>query len=255
MVKPTELLTRAQREDALRAFTELTTLDRTDVAAHNGKGDCLRVLEDDTGAFDCYIATLDIDESNLHALHGCAVVRKSQTRLQDSIHYLERALRVDAGFTDARLLLATVHTDLGTRLRSDGQDEAGLASYVKAVEVDPTYAPAHYNLGVVYGESPAHYNKALDSYQRAVQYRLPEGYCEAHCNMGVIQKNLGMLEEAVASYERSLAANRNFAMARGNLAVALTDLGTAVKVNKGDHKGARKLYVNKASLASLFALN
>ena len=52
MVKPTELLTRAQREDALRAFTELTTLDRTDVAAHNGKGDCLRVLEDDPGAFD-----------------------------------------------------------------------------------------------------------------------------------------------------------------------------------------------------------
>ena len=48
-IKPTELLTKAQCEAALRAFTELAALDMSDVAAHNGRGDCLRMMEDVAG--------------------------------------------------------------------------------------------------------------------------------------------------------------------------------------------------------------
>ena len=239
-IKPTELLTMAQCEDALRAFKELLGLDKMDVDSHNGMGDCLRMLGQDAAAFDSYIAALAVDPRNLHALHGCAVVLKCRTRLQDSIGYLEKALEVDPTYSEARLLLATVYTDLGTCLRSIGKEERGTSCYTKAVEVDPKYAPAHYNLGVVYGEA-GDAEQALRCYQAAVQHE-PRGYCEAHCNIGVIQKNLGLLEEAVASYERSLAANPNFALTRGNMAVALTALGTAVKLGRSDIKAGIKLY-------------
>lgn len=180
--KPAELLTHAQCEDALRTFTELTKLDSRDVAAHNGRGDCLRILDDSAGAFWSYIAALNIDANNAQALYGCGLVLKSQERLQDAITYLSKAVAADPNFADARRLLATTYTDFGTCLKSVGQTEQGTLCYGKATDVDPTYAAAHYNLGVVHGEC-GDGAAAMRCYELALQHQ-PGGYCEAYCNIG-----------------------------------------------------------------------
>ena len=86
-LRPAELLTRAQCEDALRTFTELATLDGKDVAAHLGRGDCFRMMDDPAAAFDCYTHVLAIDPANTHALYGCGLVLKFQERLQDAVRH------------------------------------------------------------------------------------------------------------------------------------------------------------------------
>ncbi|GJP81563.1 hypothetical protein CLOP_g11699, partial [Closterium sp. NIES-67] len=106
----------------------------------------------------------------------------------------------------------------------------GIAKYYEAIAADQRYAPAYYNLGVVYSEM-GQYEAALQFYDKAVALR--PLYAEAHCNMGVIYKNCGDLHSAIACYERCLAVAPNFTIARNNMAIALTDLGTKVKL-EGD---------------------
>lgn len=237
-INSAQFVSRAQCDDALRVFTELTELDGADVLAHTGRGDCLRILENATGAFDCYMAALEIDPQDRGALYGCAMVLKGQQRMRDAIAYLERALKAEPTFDEARVLLATVYTDLGTCLKVGGRTDEGMLCYTKATEVDGSYAAAFYNLGVVCGER-GEAQQALLYYAKAVE--LQPTYPEAHCNIGVIHKGLGQLPEAVAAYEAALASSPNFELAKNNLAVALTDLGTAAKA-AGDQKAALRHY-------------
>jgi len=248
-INSSQFVSKAQCDDALRVFTELSELDTADVLAHTGRGDCLRMLEDALGAFDCYMAALQIDPHHARALYGCAMVLKGQERMHDAIDYLERALKAEPEFAEARLLLATVYTDLGTCLKVGGRTDQGVLCYSKATEVEGTYAAAFYNLGVIAGER-GDAEQALQFYARAVQ--LQPAYPEAHCNIGVIRKGLGQLSEAVASYEAALASSPNFVLAKNNLAVALTDLGTAAK-NAGDAKAALQHYKRALSYNSAHA--
>ena len=57
--------------------------------------------------------------------------------------------------------------------------------YHRAMAVCPSYAPAHYNLGVAAAER-GDTEAALEHYGEAV--RLEPRYAEAHCNMGVLYK-------------------------------------------------------------------
>jgi protein O-GlcNAc transferase len=129
-------------------------------------------------------------------------------------------------------------TDLGTQLKFLGHIEQGMAKYFQAIKVNPKYAPAYYNIGVIYSEA-GHYEEALAYYQKAIEWnRL---YVEAYCNIGVIYKNTGRLEEAVVYYDKALALNPNFTIARNNMAISLTDLGTKLKT-EGDVKKGVALY-------------
>ena len=254
-INSAQFVSKAQCNDALRVFTELSELDEADVLAHTGRGDCLRMLEDETGAFDCYMAALEIDPQDARALYGCAMVLKGQQRMHDAIDYLERALKAEPTFDEARVLLATVYTDLGTCLKVGGRTDEGMLCYTKATAVDGSYAAAFYNLGVVCGER-GEAQQALLYYAKAVE--LQPTYPEAHCNIGVIHKGLGQLSDAVAAYEAALAASPNFVLAKNNLAVALTDLGTAAKT-AGDQKAAvrhykRALFFNSAHADAYYNL-
>lgn len=48
----------------------------------------------------------------------------------------------------ARENMAVVLTDLGTRLKMAGSLDDALDKYARAIELQPSYAPAHFNSGV-----------------------------------------------------------------------------------------------------------
>eukprot|EP00026_Physarum_polycephalum_P002321 Phypoly_transcript_02327.p1 GENE.Phypoly_transcript_02327~~Phypoly_transcript_02327.p1 ORF type:complete len:634 (+),score=66.57 Phypoly_transcript_02327:179-2080(+) len=134
-------------------------------------------------------------------------------------------------------------TDLGTQLKFMGLIEAGMAKYMQALQINPNYAPAYYNMGVIFSEAN-HFDDALQYYRKAIEAN--PMYVEAYCNMGVIYKNTGLLEEAVSYYEKALALNPNFTIARTNMAIALTDLGTKMKAEGNIKLGIQ--YYKKALL-------
>ncbi|CAM6119316.1 unnamed protein product [Calypogeia fissa] len=154
-----------------------------------------------------------------------------------------KALLTDPSYKAASENLAVVLTDLGTSLKLAGNIQEGLQKYYEALKADSRYAPAYYNLGVVYSEM-MQYDMALKCYENAAQHR--PMYAEAYCNMGVIYKHRGDLDSAIACYERCLAVSPNFEIAKNNMAIALTDLGTKVKLEGDIHQGVA--YYKKALL-------
>ena len=103
-----------------------------------------------------------------------------------------------------------------------GRLEKAVASYTKALQINPDFAEAHNNLGNalnILGRS----EEAISSFTKALQIK-PD-YAAVHNNLGNALTNLGKPEEAVASYNNALQINPDFAEAHNNLGNALTSIG------------------------------
>jgi tetratricopeptide (TPR) repeat protein len=104
------------------------------------------------------------------------------------------------------------------------QWEDAIGAYQRVVAIDPTYAAAWNNLGLLlhrlgrYDEAQAAYAAALEQDSRC---------CEAVYNLGSLAEDRSDLEEAVRCYRRALAMSPDYADAHFNLAGALSRLGQA----------------------------
>jgi tetratricopeptide (TPR) repeat protein len=90
--------------------------------------------------------------------------------------------------------------------------------YKRALELNPSYAEAYYNLGNVL----AHQGKLLEAiqhYERAVQ--LKPDYAEACYNMGVALLREGKVAEAIQQFEHALQLKSDYLEALNNLAYVL----------------------------------
>jgi tetratricopeptide (TPR) repeat protein len=100
-------------------------------------------------------------------------------------------------------------------------DEA-IDAYRRVVAIDPSYAAAWNNLGLLlhrigsHGEARAAYEAALAQEPRC---------CEAAYNLGSLDEDEGNLEDAVRHYRQALALSPDYADAHFNLAAALARAG------------------------------
>jgi tetratricopeptide (TPR) repeat protein len=106
----------------------------------------------------------------------------------------------------------------GTALIQIGQTEEAISHFLKALEINPRDAKAHYNLGNALmqerrtAEAVAEYRKALN---------IDPDYAMAHHNLAVALQQLGRIDEAVVEYRKALSINPYDALAHFNLADAL----------------------------------
>ena len=102
------------------------------------------------------------------------------------------------------------------------QWEDAIAAYRRVVAIDPTYAAAWNNLGLLlhrlgsYDDAEGAYAKALEHDPRC---------CEAAYNLGSLHEDRGELETAIADYRRALDLSPDYADAHFNLAGALSRSG------------------------------
>ena len=97
---------------------------------------------------------------------------------------------------------AGVTTSGGTLALQTGDAPAAIDLIGKAIAVNPTYAPAHYNLGNALRTA----NRSADaiaSYKQAIA--LKPTLAEAHFNLGSLLLSLQRLDEALANLESALA--------------------------------------------------
>jgi tetratricopeptide (TPR) repeat protein len=100
-------------------------------------------------------------------------------------------------------------------------DEA-LASYDRALALDPRDSITHYNRGVLLQEQKD-WNGALQSYALAIQF--DPGQFHAHFNSGVVQRELQLWDAALASFDKAIAINSNVAAPHFNRGVMLQQRG------------------------------
>lgn len=235
------LRSRNKFADALQLYSTVLEKDGTNVEALIGKGICLQAQSMPRQALDCFTEAVKVDPKNACALTHCGMIYKDEGHLVEAAEAYQKARSADPSYKAAAEFLAIVLTDLGTSLKLAGNTEDGIQKYCEALEVDSHYAPAYYNLGVVYSEM-MQFDVALTCYEKAALER--PLYAEAYCNMGVIYKNRGELDAAIACYDRCLTISPNFEIAKNNMAIALTDLGTKVKIEGDINQGVA--YYKKA---------
>jgi len=120
------------------------------------------------------------------------------------------------------------HYNLGIALSEQGEVDAAIDHYLKALALRSDYAEAHYNLGRLlaghgeFAEAIAHYEKAA---------AINPADAEAQNNLGVTLFGMGRVDDAIRHYQQALDIRPQYAEASCNLANALTakdDLDAAI---------------------------
>ena len=117
---------------------------------------------------------------------------------------------------------AAEHGLRAEQLAGEGQIEEAIKAYQQAISINPQFAAAHHNLGVLLRRQGL-LNEAIESYTRATA--IQPDYVDAHYNLGNALLGLGNLDAAVASYHKALAIKPNFTQAYNNLGNVFSKLG------------------------------
>ena len=116
--------------------------------------------------------------------------------------------------TDLDPYYADAHNDLGVIFQQMGKHEAAVEALEKVVAIRPDYASAHNNLANAL-KSLERLDDSINSYQKAIV--VDPNYAEAHTNLGILLKHIGRYEESIASLSRALALKPDDVLALSSL--------------------------------------
>ncbi|KAK5841680.1 probable UDP-N-acetylglucosamine--peptide N-acetylglucosaminyltransferase SPINDLY [Gossypium arboreum] len=178
-------------------------------------------MEYDT-ALSCYEKAALERPMYAEAYCNMGVIYKNRGDLESAIACYERCLAVSPNFEIAKNNMAIALTDLGTKVKLEGDINQGVAYYKKALYYNWHYADAMYNLGVAYGEM-LKFDMAVVFYELAFHFN---PHCAEACNnLGVIYKDRDNLDKAVECYQLALSIKPNFSQSLNNLGVVYTVQG------------------------------
>ena len=123
-----------------------------------------------------------------------------------------------------------------TAYQSKDYDEA-IKCYKKATEIDPSFASAFYNLGIVYGVKGMP-DDSISAYKKVLMIK-PD-YHTARVALGTVYIQKGMLNEAISELERVLASSPDYARAHFFLGECY--------IAKGDKPRAAEYYYKAGTL-------
>ena len=105
-----------------------------------------------------------------------------------------------AGHGHAAVTEAVKRNNVGADFLKQNQPEEAIAEFRRAVEVDPSYVAAHFNLAYAY-ERAQRFDEAIAQYKRALQLE-PDNVFGLN-NLGVLYTNKRQYDEAIKVLEQA----------------------------------------------------
>jgi len=125
---------------------------------------------------------------------GISSVYERMGDLDESIKYLGKGLRTTK-------YAHQIYTQMGKLYsRYKGNYMKALEYFNRALEYDPTYSKAYYQIGQIYGYKNE-WRKAKEYFEKAIIY--DSNYAAAYFNLGVCYGNLGEELLAIENYKKS----------------------------------------------------
>jgi len=116
------------------------------------------------------------------------------------------------------LMKAIGETNLASALQAEGRIDEAAAHYARAIALQPDYAPAYNNLGVMQ-RAAGRVDEAIATYQVALQQK--GDYPDAHYNLANALLEKGRPQEAAEHFRIALRSIPDSAGAANNLGIAL----------------------------------
>ena len=170
-------------------------------------------------------------------LSGCAQIRGKvdQVRYGENPYleppfyarYLDSSSQLDRQITErinalrANPSSPTLHNELGGFLIQKGFPNDARREFNRALAIDPSFYPAHYNLALL-RESEGDLSGAARALRSTVRHK--PGHAAALFHLGLIEETRGNTDDAVALYARALRFNRSLLDVRVNPRVLDTEL-------------------------------
>ncbi|MBM3262105.1 MAG: tetratricopeptide repeat protein [candidate division Zixibacteria bacterium] len=118
--------------------------------------------------------------------------------------------------------LAEAYLYIGNlRVREDRLQDA-IEAYKSAVRADSLFVEAYNNLGSIYAET-GQFEQSMTAYRQALA--LDDRFFDARTNLGLLYAEAGRLDEAVAEYTKVIRAEAGVAEAHNNLAMIYLQQG------------------------------
>jgi superkiller protein 3 len=163
--------------------------------------------------------------------------RKSGGKLAGSPGSRDKPVKGDQKVTDKH---PDYHIFMGLiSLLKDEHDQA-IASFQKAIDLNPGYANAYYNMGLAYSQLKE-YRKAARYYQKAVA--INPNHEEAYYHAGFAWFNLKKYRKAMRCCQKALEINPNYAEAHTNMGAIHAKQGNLPEAVLCYQKAARLGYL------------
>ncbi|PIA28180.1 hypothetical protein AQUCO_07200077v1 [Aquilegia coerulea] len=218
----TSLKLAGNTQEGIQKYCEALKIDSHYAPAYYNLGVVYSELMEYDMALSCYEKAVMQRPMYAEAYCNMGVIYKNRGELESAISCYERCLAVSPNFEIAKNNMAIALTDLGTKVKLEGDITQGVAYYKKALYYNWHYADAMYNLGVAYGEM-LQFDMAIVFYELALHFN---PHCAEACNnLGVIYKDRDNLDKAVECYQLALSIKPNFSQSLNNLGVVYTVQG------------------------------
>lgn len=218
----TSLKLAGNTQEGIQKYCEALKIDSNYAPAYYNLGVVYSEMMQYDMALGCYEKAALQRPMYAEAYCNMGVIYKNRGDLETAIACYERCLAVSPNFEIAKNNMAIALTDLGTKVKLEGDISQGVAYYKKALFYNWHYADAMYNLGVAYGEM-LKFDKAIVFYELALHFN---PHCAEACNnLGVIYKDRDNLDKAVECYQMALSIKPNFSQSLNNLGVVYTVQG------------------------------
>lgn len=257
-----------------------------DPKAHHIAGLCRHGVNDLQGAQDYLAKAVDLAPAEPGAATQLALVLADMDDHIAALAVLDRALGMVPGQPDLLLTRASLQRRfgdlegavataqmatafdsgsaraqyaLGLGLAQLREAAAARDAFAKAVEMEPEFADAWVNLGVVEKELGA-FDAADMSYARALKLKPDDAI--THNNYANLLMSRGKIDQAIKSYQRALNLEPGYVDANVNLALAYREEGDAAKslaalealaVDNPEHVSVLNSYGNALRHAERFA--
>ena len=142
-----------------------------------------------------------------------------------ALHRYDLAITSYKQAIDVNPNYADAHYNMGNVLGRKNELDAAIECYKQALKINPEYAEAYYNMGLLL-QDRWNIGAAIECYKQALKIN-PE-YAEAHYNMGHLLQDRGNIGAAIECYKQALKINPEYAEAHYNMGVALKEKGETV---------------------------
>ncbi len=178
---------------AIADFNEAIRLNRNDVNAYINRGFAHHRLRNLNAAADDYTKAIELNKNSAEAHSNLSHVRFDQGNFSEAAKLAQRALELKPNFPEA-------HLNLGNAMQAENNLERATAEFQKVLQLPAsniTKARAHNNRGNIFFIRK-NFSEAGKEYDQAIQ--IDPSYADAFFNRGLVNERSGNPQAAIRDF-------------------------------------------------------